>query len=381
MKAERKKVLEIAGGFRENINGMPVSGGVAAMLSNYCAKADKEKLTFDFLALKNQCFEQYRDELEANGWNLYCLDLQENGLKRMVRLIWRLSIFVRRQRYDVVHINIGSFFPVLFCAAASRIGGARIIVAHSHSTGIYSPRKRFMADMCKPLLTIFATDYCACSKKAAENLFSKRVIQNEKYKIVRNAIESEKFKFNPLVRKEIRMELGIGDELVIGHVGRFVDAKNHAFLLDIFSEIKKKMPHTKLLLVGDGQLRSEIEAKADGLGIYNDVIFTGQRKDTHKYYWAMDVFVMPSLYEGFPIVSLEAQCAGLPCYVSDTVPDEVNISDLYRSFSLKKGHRDIAVQIIRDIEHFSNRKDMSETVRRNGYELQDNVRLFEELYE
>ena len=177
------------------------------------------------------------------------------------------------------------------------------------------------------------------------------------------------------------MELGIGDELVIGHVGRFVDAKNHAFLLDIFSEIKKKMPHTKLLLVGDGQLRSEIEAKADGLGIYNDVIFTGQRKDAHKYYWAMDVFVMPSLYEGFSIVSLEAQCAGLPCYVSDTVPDEVNISDLYRSFSLKKGHRDIAVQIIRDIEHFSNRKDMSETVRRNGYELQDNVRLFEELYE
>lgn len=138
---EKIRVLQIAGGFRANVNGKPISGGVAAFLHNYCPKANLEKFAFDFMSLRNQCFEQYRKDLENIGGTLYCLNLQSNGIKRAVAMVVKLRKFLKQHHYDAVHINMGSFFPVLCCSIAAKLAGVKVVIAHSHSNGIYSKKK------------------------------------------------------------------------------------------------------------------------------------------------------------------------------------------------------------------------------------------------
>ena len=188
---------------------------------------------------------------------------------------------------------MGSFFPVLCCAIAAKQARVKLVIVHSHSSGMYSKRKRFFANIFAPLLTVYADKYCACSKLAAENLFSKHIIRENKYKIINNAIETRKFLYNQDVRSEIRNKLGINDEIIVGHVGRFVEVKNHSFLIEVFKEIKKQLPNSKLLLVGDGELKSQIQDKVAEFGLSDSVIFAGQRSDTYRYYQAMDLFVLP----------------------------------------------------------------------------------------
>lgn len=377
---QRIKILQIAGGFRSNVNGKPVSGGVPSFLNSYCSKVDSELYTFDFMALRNQCFEPYRDQFEDRGWKLYCLNLQTDGLKRAFQIISKLSRFLKENYYDVVHINMGSFFPVLCCAIAAKQAHVKHVIAHSHSSGIYSKRKRIMANLFAPILSICADEYCACSKLAAENLFSRKIIKDKKYKIINNAIETSKFSHKPDLRKEVREELGIGKEVVIGHVGRFVEVKNHGFLIDVFSAIKEQLPNAKLLLVGDGELKTEIEKKVLELGIEDSVIFAGQRNDTYRFYQAMDLFVLPSTVEGLGIVAIEAQASGLPCYVASTVPEEVKVTELCHFFELKSGSGRIADVICKDKEYLMERLDTSSQIIDAGYDLNENVTIFETLY-
>jgi glycosyltransferase involved in cell wall biosynthesis len=374
------KILQIAGGFRSNVNGKAVSGGVPSFLNNYCSKVNFNSYTFDFMALRNQCFEPYRKQFEDNGWELYCLNLQSNGVKRAIQLISKLKEFLKENQYDVVHINMGSFFPVLCCAIAAKQAHVKRVIAHSHSSGIYSKRKRFIANIFTPFLTVYADEYCACSKLAAENLFSKRIIREEKYTIINNAIETSKFTYKQDVRDEVRHELGIKDEIIIGHVGRFVEVKNHNFLIDVFNEIKKYIPDAKLLLVGDGELKAEIERKVYELGLEKSVIFAGQRSDSYRFYQAMDLFILPSTVEGLGIVAIEAQASGLHCYVSSNVPEEVQITELCHFFDLKKGPVELATTVCKNKEYLAKRQDMSEQIISAGYDLNENVRIFETLY-
>ena len=381
MENGKKKILQIAGGFRDNVNGKPVSGGVPSFLYSYCMRANKEKYSFDFLAIKNQCFEPYREEFEDNGWKLYSFNLTSNGIKRALQTIIYLYKLIRQNNYDAIHINMGSFFPVLTCAIAAKLSGVKIIIAHSHSSGMYSKRKYIIKNILSPLLTIFATEYCACSKIAAENLFSKRIIREKKYRIINNAIDSSKFVYNADVIIDIRNKYNILDiYIVIGHVVRFVEVKNHTFLIEMFKEIHKSVPNTKLLLVGEGEMKEKIYNLAEQMHISNAVIFAGQQRNVCDYYQAMDIFVLPSIVEGLGIVAIEAQAAGLPCYVSDNVPNEVAISDMCEVFKLADGPDFLANRIVKrnlPIE----RKNMENLIKEAGYDLKSNIAIFENLYE
>lgn len=374
------KILHIAGGFRDNINGKPVSGGVPSFLNNYCLKVNSKLYTFDFMALRNQCFEPYREVFEKKGWKLHCLNIQTNGIKKIFQLIYRLRHFLKENEYDVVHINMGSFFPVLCCAIAAKQAKVPLVIAHSHSSGMYSKQKRFLANIFAPILSVFADKYCACSEMAAENLFSRRIIRNKKYILINNSIETNKFIYNETIRKEIRDELEIKDEIIIGNVGRFVEVKNHNFLIDMFCELKNQIPNAKLLLVGEGELREKLYKKVCTLGLETSVIFAGQRNDTYRFYQAMDVFVFPSIMEGLGIVAIEAQAAGLPCYVSSNVPREVAITSLYHMFRLTDGTHALASSIIKDELYLHKRCDMSEQIINAGYDLAKSIEKFEELY-
>lgn len=377
---KKVKVLQLTGGFRKKIDGQPISGGVASFLKNYYTKMDLSRIHFDFMAIRNQSFELYRKEFEALGSRLYTLDIQTDGFHRFFTTIHRLSKFLKNNQYDAVHINIGSFFPVLTCAIAARIAGVKIIIAHSHSSGKNSRRKRILINIFAPMLSIFANRYCACSLVAAENLFSRGIIRKKKYHIIKNAIDIEKFTFDENLRNEMRANLGYSNELVIGHVGRFVEVKNHNFLIDFFAEFNKRIPNSRLLLLGDGELKSKIEEKVSVLGLSEYVKFMGQQKNIHRYYQAMDLFVMPSLLEGFPIVALEAQSTGLPCYVSSNITDEINVTNLCKFFSLEDGPESLAEMVSRDLKKFGERKDASQQIIDAGYSLEDNLSVFENLY-
>jgi glycosyltransferase involved in cell wall biosynthesis len=175
-----------------------------------------------------------------------------------------------------------------------------------------------------------ANQFFACSKDAAISRYGRKVGDDAEHcQVLNNAIDTGKFVFHEAKKQQMRQQLHIAESaLVIGHVGRFVDAKNHLFLIDIFQELHKRDSNSVLLLVGDGELRAEIERKIQTVGLTDAVIMTGVQSNTYDYYQAMDVFVMPSHYEGLPVSLVEAQTAGLPCCVSSAVPVESAITEL-----------------------------------------------------
>lgn len=374
------QVLQIAGGFRANVDGKSISGGVASFLKNYCILVQDENIHFDFLALRNQCFEAYRDEFESIGGNLYCLNLQSNGFKRVFMLIVRLVTFLQKQPYDVIHINMGSFFPSLCCAIAGRLARVNTIIVHSHSSGVYSRKKRIIANLFKPILIMSATKCCACSLIAAKNLFPQNAIRNKKIILIKNAVDTEKFKYSLEIRNIKRKELGVEKEIVIGHVGRFVEVKNHSFLIDLFQHLKLMMTNVKLVFAGEGELKLSIQEKVRKLGLQNDVIFLGYKKNIHEYLQAMDIFILPSIIEGFPISALEAQASGLPCYISNTISQEVKLCDSCRYLHLSDGAEIWAKEILKDIPNLPKRENTSQIIRQAGYDLKDNIKAFVSLY-
>ena len=149
----------------------------------------------------------------------------------------------------------------------------------------------------------------------------------DKVVLINNAVDSEKYAYNPLLREELRQELKLGNKFVVGHIGRFCNQKNHLFLLKVFTMLQREKNDSCLLLVGDGEQRNSIEKEVDRLGLTSNVVFLGIRSDIDKILQVMDVFVLPSLFEGLPVVGVEAQAAGLPCVISDSITQEMKITD------------------------------------------------------
>ena len=225
----------------------------------------------------------------------------------------------------------------------------------------------------------YATDYFACSYLAGEWLFGKNNIKNGKVKVIHNAVNYDRFKYDEKIRKEIRKEFKIKDnELLFGNVGRFIVQKNHTFLIDIFKEIHKKNKNTKLILVGIGEKEEEIKEKVKRLDLDNFVIFAGFRKDVNKIMQAMDVFLLPSICEGLPIVGVEAQAAGIPSFASkDVVTSEAKISKVFNFISLDKKAEEWADIILNsDLT----RKDTKDELKKAGYFIEDSAKELVDFY-
>jgi len=173
-------------------------------------------------------------------------------------------------------------------------------------------------------------------------LYGKSIDKSKRYKIIPNAVDTEKYKFDPEVRETVRKELGIEDKFVIGHIGRFVYQKNHDFLIDIFSEVYKRNDNAVLLLIGEGALLDDVKAKVHKLALDDVVYFLGARQDANRLYQAFDVFCLPSRYEGLPVVGVEAQIAGLPCVFSSAITKETKFTDYLTFVDLKQSILDWA---------------------------------------
>lgn len=304
-------------------------GGSQTMIMNLYRNIDREQIQFDFiLDHPEQLF--FAEEVKSLGGKIYFMPEFTGTNLLGVRKAWH-RFFREHPEYKILHSHVRSYASV-YLPIARRYGVKTII--HSHSTsngrGIKSLVKRIMQ---YPLR--HQADYCfSCSQEAGEWLFGKKIASNDRHFIVRNAIDAEKFRYNEDVRREYRAKLGVNDQTVYVHVGRFHPAKNHDFLLRVFSKIHARNSNTVLLLLGDGELQTSIEKQIQELGLQNAVHLPGGSSEVHKWLQAADCFLFPSLWEGLGIVAVEAQAAGLPCICSDQVPPLVKVMDSCRFIPL-----------------------------------------------
>lgn len=254
----------------------------------------------------------------------------------------------------------------------------RICHNHSAGTGRGEAAKNLMKYALRPFAKVFATDYCACSQYAGAWLFGRRSMERGKVMILHNAIDLDKFRFDPRTRDEVRRELNLEGKFVVGHVGRFCAPKNHSFLIEIFAEVQKRTQGAVLLLAGDGELVGAVKEKAARLGLEEPARFLGIRSDVARLYQAMDVFVLPSLYEGLPVVGVEAQAAGLPCVFSGAVTREAELTDHVQFLPLNSGAEQWAEAILGCSG--LDRGDVSEEIRRHGFDIALSAMELEKFY-
>lgn len=303
------------------IMGKWIGGGVESVIMNYYRHLDHTKVQFDFICDEDSTRIPY-DEIKKLGGRVFLVPKYQ----KLPQYLKALEDLFRKNQYHIVHSNINtlSVFPLY----AAKKAGAPIRISHSHSTSNVREWKRnIIKNILRPFSKKYATDYFACSELAGRYLFGDKTFDRGEVKIIHNAIDLDKFKFDPEARKKLREELGIDEKTtVIGHVGRFVSQKNHDFLVDVFNEYHTKNPDSKLLLIGTGPFEEKIKAKAEKLNLTDSVLFLGQRNDTNKLYSVMDVFCLPSLYEGLPVVGVEAQAAGLLCLFSNNITPDIRIN-------------------------------------------------------
>lgn len=366
MKKEPIRVAQIIGKW--------VGGGVEAVVMNYYRNIDRNKIQFDFICDEDSTNIPY-DEIKKLGGKVIIIP----PYQKVIKYHKALKKVLKEGNYKIVHshINTLSVFPLF----AAKCVGVPVRIAHSHSTSNKKEwKKTLMKNALKPFSKVFATDYFACTEHAGRWLFGDKEYDKGNVYLLNNAIDLDKFKYDEKVRKRKRKELGIKDDtLVIGHIGRFVDQKNHTFLIDIFNELHKKNKKTILLLIGQGPLMDEIKEKVEDLNLTKNVIFLGQRDDVNELYQAMDLFLFPSLYEGLGMVLIEAQASGLPCVCSTEVPKIAKVTENLYFISLSNSSKDWANSILSTYKKYY-RKNESEEIKKYEYDIVEEAKKLEKKY-
>lgn len=300
---------------------------VAANIAKY-APADYH---FTYLVFDEEIGE-YESEILAQGNDVIHIPSPKKGYPAYLRA---LREQMRAKEFDVVHChNMYSCGLVMQLAKQVGIPG-RISHSHTAKDNILQesfPRKAYKRAM-RDLIWTCSTDYLACGEDAGEELYGKQRFEKSGV-VIKNGIDTAAYRFSPEFRRQIREKYGLGDRFVIGHVGHYVEVKNQIFLIRMMPELLKKRPDAILLLFGEGETRAEMQAEIDRLGLSDSVRLMGNVSNIPQVLSAFDVFAFPSVLEGTPLALLEAQANGLPCLISDTIPDDACVTDLIRKLPL-----------------------------------------------
>ena len=292
------------------ITGMG-SGGAEMMIMNWYRNIDRSKVQFDFLLRSRENI--YADEIEKLGGKVYyTAEYPRHYLKNLSET---LAFFKEHaSEYSAIHVHCNALLYVNGFDIAKKYG-IKTRIIHSHNTKAKNRIYGIVHKLNRGRVRRVATHFMACSSDAGKWAFNDKI----KYDVLTNGIDAAKYSFNSDARERMRHDLGLGDSFVIGHVGRFLDVKNHKFLVDVFERMARKNDRAELVLVGTGPLEEEIKQIVADKGLSDRVHFLGVRKDVHELYSAFDCFAFPSKYEGMPVALLEAQTSGLPCIVSSAV--------------------------------------------------------------
>ena len=353
------------------------SGGIESFMHNVIWEMDLSRLEIDIVAAQI-CESVFTAGLKEKGVHFYELSGNQRKLGKNHKMFKQL---LKERQYDVVHLNIFQGLSLYYAYLAKK-AGVRKIIAHSHNSALRQSKtkwlKMLLHNVGKNLWTENATDYWACSKPAAEFMFTPKSLC--KYEFIPNGIDVERFRFNEDFRKQIRRDLNIEDKLVIGNVGRLCYQKNQEYLLEVFAKLQSQRPDSVLLLVGDGELKAELQQQVEKLGVSNKVIFYGVTDKVEQLLWAMDIFVMPSQFEGLPVTAVEAQAAGLPCILSDRITPECGLTEktVFLSLDAKK---ELWLKAICELSVGNlQRETAADEVKNAGFAVEDVAKRIEKAY-
>lgn len=346
-----------------------VGNGIAACIMNYYEYTVKQGYQIDFLLNRN-IESSYVDTVRKNGSNIYVLPVDTNKPNKKN---WNFIKKIVNEKYDILHVNL-SGLNALEALKAAQLNGIDRRIYHAHNPKETSSLKARIRSVVYEIPSVWiANQYAACSSYAGNSIF-----RNRQYTIVKNPIQSKCFMYDAAARKNLRRELGIENCFVVGVVSRLTEQKNVFFVIDILAEVKKYVSNACLIWAGEGKLKPAIEKYIQKKELTSSVKLLGLRKDVNKLYSAMDVFLLPSKFEGFGIVFIEAQIAGLPCFGSDKVPIDVEVSENMHRISLDKTASEWCAEIIKYRSGFvqENRKFLIST----GYEVEGLLDSLVELY-
>jgi len=370
-----------------NIVGRMDKGGIETLIMNVYRIIDRDKIQFDFMAHYGKENADYNEEIRSLGGRIYEMPVIKTTEKtyygRFFKYRAALKVFFREHpEYHIVHGYMTNT-AAIYMPIAKKYGNVTTCIAHSHLSQTQKTVSSFAAlgtDILRTSIKKCATDYFSCSKAAAHWLFRDEDIASGRVKIIKNGIDSESFDFSREKRKQVRDALGIKSNSIIGHVGRFFPQKNHSFIIDVFKKyLDKYNDKAILMLVGDGELKQEIEEKARSIGIFDKILFLGVRSDVNELMQAMDIFFIPSLYEGLPFVGVESQAAGLPLLASTEITDELNITGNVKFLALDDSI-DLWADTMNDILTTYIRTRTKQQIIDAGYDIKKTVAWLEDFY-
>lgn len=346
------------------------AAGIQSFLMNMYRNIDRTKVQFDFLVhYKEEQF--YDDEIEEMGGHIYKFSVREDY--NIFKYIKELRVFFEEHtEYQIIHAHMDTLGA--FYLKSAKRANIKVRIAHAHSASVQNGIKKaprlFMISRYKK----YANQLFACSEKAGEFMFP-----NEQYHIINNAIDTKKFKYNQDIREKKREELCVNEKFVIGHVGRFCVEKNQIFLLQIMKEIIKIREDAILLLIGSGEDEKKINEFIDNNEMREYVKMLGNRGDINELCQAMDIFTLPSIYEGLPLAGIEAQASGLPCIFSDTITPKADVTGNVEFLSLEESTYNWAKCIINKFENH-NRENVEELIQKAGYSAQVEAEKLQKKY-
>ena len=308
-------------------------GGSQTFIMSVYRAIDRTKVQFDFVVFPEN-IKGFYQEVEQLGGKVYvCPRFSPKNAVKFVR--WWHRFFKEHPQYRIIHGHVRSVASIYLQIAKQY--GLRTII-HSHSTSNGSGFSAVVKSIFQRPLRNLADYLFSCSDYAGKWLFGEKAVTLDRYKMVPNCVSCARFAYREQARREYREKYGISDDaFVLGHIGRFREVKNHRFLVDVFAEILSRQPNARLLLVGDGELREQTQQYCRDKGIGEQVLFAGNQVNTEDYYAMMDVFALPSFWEGLPVCAVEAQAGGLPCILSDSITRDVQVTELVSYESLEKG--------------------------------------------
>lgn len=351
------------------VNTVPMEiNGITNVIMNYYDNLDYEEYHMDFVAI-NDCGKEICDKIANRGSRLFVI---KGRLKNPLIYMHHLAEIAKG--YDVLHAH-GNSATLLLEMLAAKSAGVAVRIAHSHT----STCKHVLVDkICRPFFYKACNGYLACGDKAGRWLFGKR-----KFVVIQNGIDTEKYAFSLDSRVKMRQDLGWPEQMVLGHVGAFNEFKNQNFIIEVFNKIYKKNTKYRLLLIGDGPMKEEMIKKAESLNLKEEICFWGSGSHVENLLDAIDLILMPSFHEGFPLTLVEEQANGLDCIVSERIGKEVNLSGNVAFYPIDCG-LDVWVEAILKYETSSERKSKSESAIRKivhaGYDVKDSVRMLEDYY-
>lgn len=351
-------------------------GGIETMLMNYYRHIDRTKIQFDFICNKQKP-GAYDDEVQSMGARIF----HSPGLHPLhycQYIAFFRKLVNTHPEYKIIEVHNGALG--LYALNSAKRAGIPVRIYHAHGQGLNMDYKIVLKWFCKKLLRFNMTHHFTCGLKAGEYYFGKRIMNKGNYVFIHNAIDVDKFIFNINNRKRIRSEYNLCGKHVIGHVGRFMHQKNHIFLINVFAEIAKHDDKAILVLLGDGELQDKVRKHVTNLGIANKVKMLGNVPNVNEWYQAFDLFILPSHWEGLPVVGVEAQTSGLPCIFSSTITTEIKLTDNVQFLSLSESTKLWAEKAVNILNENIKRCNMRDVIIKKGYDITSEAKKLENLY-